>query len=286
VRPRISEFSYGFALTRELIDKKWNGLQLTAAPFLPSLIAEGQQGGGFDVSLQSVNALVFLQFKVSHYMTRTTAKGVRTGHLSVPHYRFDVHAPRSSDQHRLLLELEQQVAILPRIVRYVAPAFYTEGQFDAAFFANEVSDRSVFVAPSQIVLPDDREHSVGFPSPAGPTVVLSEPRVIDGITDYVRFTEEIRKVVTTNESLSVAGPQIEALRDAVLNLARDVEPETKPERLFGHVAWIDRDQVPRAAALPRADTTSLRRMRPLDAIGHVAWTQFSCQTIAVARREG
>lgn len=44
----------------------------------------------------------------------------------------------------------------PRIVRYVAPAFYTEGQFDAAFFANEVSDRSVFVAPSQILLPDDQ----------------------------------------------------------------------------------------------------------------------------------
>ena len=107
MRPRISEFSYGFALTRELIDKKWNGLQLTAAPFLPSLIAEGREGGGFDLHLKSVNALVFLQFKVSHYMTRGTAKGVSTGHLSVPYYRFDIHAPRSSDQHRLLLQLEQ-----------------------------------------------------------------------------------------------------------------------------------------------------------------------------------
>jgi hypothetical protein len=114
-------------------------------------------------------------------------------------------------------------------------------------------------------------------------VVLSEPRVIDGVTDYISFTGDIRKVVTTNEPLSVTGPQIEALRDAVLNLARDVEPETKPERLFGHVAWIDRDQVPRPETLPRVDTASLRRMRPLDAIGHVAWTQFSCQSYAIDR---
>jgi hypothetical protein len=51
-------------------------------------------------------------------------------------------------------------------------------------------------------------------------VVLSKPRVIDGGTDYISFTGDIRKVVTTNEPLSVTGPQIEALRDAVLNLAR------------------------------------------------------------------
>src|SRR5215831_13273838 len=102
MRPRVSEFSYGFALTRELIDKKWSGLQLTAAPYLPSLISEGREGGGFDVSLTGINVLLFLQFKVSHYMTRASAKGVNTGHLNVPYYRFDIHAPRSSDQHQLL----------------------------------------------------------------------------------------------------------------------------------------------------------------------------------------
>ena len=58
MRPRISEFSYGFALTRELIVKRWEGLQLTKAPYLPSLVAEGQQGGGFDVKLDSINMIL------------------------------------------------------------------------------------------------------------------------------------------------------------------------------------------------------------------------------------
>ena len=52
MRPRTSEFSYGFALTRELIDKRWKGLQPTSAPYLPSLWAEGQQG--FDVRLKGI----------------------------------------------------------------------------------------------------------------------------------------------------------------------------------------------------------------------------------------
>jgi hypothetical protein len=281
MRPRISEFSYGFALTRELIDKKWNGLQLTAAPFLPSLPAEGRPGGGFDVSLKSLNALVFLQFKVSHYMTRATAKGVSNGKLGVPYYRFDLHAPRSSDQHRLLVALEQQPGLPPRIVRYVAPAFYTEGEFDAAYFANVVSDRSVFIAPSQINLPDDREHSVGFVSPTDQGVVLSEPREIEGAIDYGAFRQRVENATSTSDRISTTVPEIQILRDILLQLALEIEPEATPERLFGNVTWVDRERVPHAATLPRLDEASTRRMRPLDAIGHVAWTQLSSQAIAL-----
>jgi hypothetical protein len=283
VRPRISEFSYGFALTRELIDKKWSGLQLTAAPFLPSLVVEGREGGGFDVNLQSVNVLVFLQFKVSHYMTRRTAKGVSTGQLSVPYYRFDVHAPRSSDQHRLLLQLEQQVNVPPHLVRYVAPAFYTEGEFDTAFFARTVSDQSVFVAPSQITLPDDREHSVGFQSPSGGRFVLSEPREIAGTIDYPTFQAGIERTLSLSRPLRVEASEIEALREVVLAIARDIEPETKPEQLFGHATWVQRDRIHSVESLARVDEKTLRRMRPLDAVGRIAWTQFSCQTIALRR---
>jgi len=45
--PDISEFSYGFALTHELIALA--GEPLRAAPIFPSLIEEGRAGGGYDV---------------------------------------------------------------------------------------------------------------------------------------------------------------------------------------------------------------------------------------------
>jgi len=48
MKPQISEFSYGYALTDELIH--WHGTNLTAAPIFPSLYQEGQVGGvGGDV---------------------------------------------------------------------------------------------------------------------------------------------------------------------------------------------------------------------------------------------
>jgi hypothetical protein len=42
--PEISEFSYGFALTHELITLA--GQPLRAAPIFSSLIEEGRAGGG------------------------------------------------------------------------------------------------------------------------------------------------------------------------------------------------------------------------------------------------
>jgi hypothetical protein len=280
VRPRISEFSYGFALTRELIAKKWSGLELVAAPFLPSLPAEGQPGGGFDVKLQGIKALVFLQFKVSHYMTRSTAKGVSTGHLTVPYYRFDVHAPKSSDQHRLLLQLEQTQNDPPHIVRYVAPAFFTEAQFNSAYFSDTVSIQSIFVAPSQIVLPTTGPHSVGFESPKHTAVVLSEPKEMLGKIDFVTFEASVA-VVRDRTAIPIDAPQIGNLREAMIQITRDVGPVAKPERLFGELSWVRADQVPRAESFPIVDEQRLRSMRPIDAVGNVAWTHLGCQTIAL-----
>lgn len=284
MRPRISEFSYGFALTRELIEKKWNGVELTAAPYLPSLLAEGKEGGGFDVNLKGVNVLVFLQFKVSHLMTRGTAKGVKTQHLQVPYYRFDVHAPRSSDQHRLLLDLENAGGTLPHLVRYVAPAFFTEGEFDAAFLASQVSDRSVFVAPSRIVLPDDKEHSVGFESTTSMPIVLSEPKAIDSVVDFDATTRQLRATVMQRKNVPVDGRQMDETLRHVLEIAQDMEPASKPAGLFQHDArGVVGDRIPEQDTFPRLDEAHIRRLRPIDAVGYIAWTQFGCQTLAVAR---
>ena len=79
----ISEFSYGFALVDELINR--GGWPITAVPVYPSLFDEGRLG--YDVALERGGVPVFLQFKLSHYMVRKTAKEVRKG-LTTPLYRF------------------------------------------------------------------------------------------------------------------------------------------------------------------------------------------------------
>jgi hypothetical protein len=47
---RLTEFSYGYCVTEELANGM--GPVLKAAPYFPSLLAEGKPGGGFDVRIQ------------------------------------------------------------------------------------------------------------------------------------------------------------------------------------------------------------------------------------------
>lgn len=77
MQPNISEFSYGYAITDELIH--WYGTTITASPVFPSLYQEGQQGGGWDLKLQRPGIPLFLQFKLSHCMIRTNAREHQKG---------------------------------------------------------------------------------------------------------------------------------------------------------------------------------------------------------------
>jgi hypothetical protein len=68
--PNISEFSYGYALTNDLMRRY--SLNSEGAPRFPSLRQEGQTGGGYDVELPRI--ALFLQFKLSRYMKGGRAK--------------------------------------------------------------------------------------------------------------------------------------------------------------------------------------------------------------------
>src|SRR5208282_3952523 len=99
--PKISEFSYGFALTNEIVG--W--APIGAAPLFPSLIEEGKAGGGYDVKLDMPAAPLYLQFKRADCMRRRTAREIseHTLTLSIPFYRFKITESGKSDQHELLL---------------------------------------------------------------------------------------------------------------------------------------------------------------------------------------
>lgn len=175
--PEISEFSYGFALTNELV--RW--AELSAAPIFPSLVAEGGPGGGYDVKLDRPGAPLFLQFKRSECMTRRSAREWKMvkdlgGRLSIPFYRFPITQALKSDQHELLLALDTT----PNLVFYAAPRFHALGEIDQAWQDAAVSARSVFVAPSEIGSLDEDRHCVAFD--AARTWICSEPREIRALT--------------------------------------------------------------------------------------------------------
>lgn len=155
MRAFFSEFSFGFAVTHELVTRV--GRFRVGAPRFPSLVAEGREGGGYDVSLGIVGFPLFLQFKVSERMIRSTAREWDV--FQDPYYRFKLHAPRHSDQHQLLLDLEND----GNSVYYAAPEFHHAEVLNEAFINQSVIDSTAFFSPAAIgPLPDQEEHAVVF----------------------------------------------------------------------------------------------------------------------------
>lgn len=177
MKPEISEFSYGFALTNELVG--W--VALSAAPIFPSLIEEGKAGGGYDVKLDRPGVPLFLQFKRSHCMVRQSAREYKAvvamgGALNVPYYRFPITEALTSDQHEMLLALDDGT----NLVFYAAPRFHQINEINQAWSRTDVARRSLFVAPSTIGPLDDAQHHIAFDS--ANTWLCSEPRAIEVLT--------------------------------------------------------------------------------------------------------
>lgn len=169
MRPDFSEFSYGYAVTEALIGQ--NSRPLRAAPIFPSLQAEGAPGGGYDVNLPFAGFPLFLQFKLSSCMVRRSAYEVQHGVLEPPLYRVHIRPTRHSQQHPMLLALEQKGFA----VFYVAPVFHEAAELNSAYLAGNILDRSYFFPPSMIGdLPDDDDHSISF-RPGWPVYFFSEP---------------------------------------------------------------------------------------------------------------
>ncbi len=183
----LSEFSYGYALTEELVSG--GSANLTAAPVFPSLYAEGQIGGGWDVMIPYPVVPLFLQFKLSHCMIRRTAK--ERGLLGVPYYRMHMRPSRFSDQHDLLLAWEAA----GNATFYAAPSFHTTDALNNAYLSRRVITRSAFFPPSVIgSLPDHFDHYLAFNSVA--VYLCSEPLKLDydfsGETHLRKFSEFAR----------------------------------------------------------------------------------------------
>lgn len=157
MNPDFSEFSYGYAVTEELVASL--KASVIAAPVFPSLYDEGKIGGGYDVKIPLAGKPIFLQFKLSDYLERTNSKEHRDGVLTVPYYRMYLRPTKHSDQHNLLLDLEAS----GESVFYIAPEFHLPSELNDFYLRNVVVANSAAFSPRDIgPLPDDEEHYVVF----------------------------------------------------------------------------------------------------------------------------
>ncbi len=194
MRPIISEFSYGFALTSELPCAL--GRHLTVAPIFPSLYDEGQPGGGYDVKLEISGILLFLQFKMSHRMVRNNAKETGRNNFNPPFYRMHLIPRKYSNQHQMLLDLEYK----EDNVYYAAPAFHAIQEFNYAYLKCKVCEFSRWIKPSFIgSLPDEKNHHVTFcPKGRSKLTFFSEPKVLDTDGSFENFKKDMHRSLKEN----------------------------------------------------------------------------------------
>lgn len=239
MRPLISEFSYGYALTEELAYECRS--RLLGAPIFPSLIDEGRSGG-YDLQLPIIGAPLFLQFKLSHYMSRASAREWNL--WGTQYYRMYLRALKHSRQHNLLLGLEAE----GNTVFYAAPTFHTASKLNQAYSARQVIQNSAFFRPSAIgSLPDLEEHYVVFhPLFRRAYRYSDEPQVVEFITGEKAF--ETILLATNNNLQKITPPFFQHITGLMLGIIKEELriKVTLPEGLFENV---ELHQIPVQAAL-------------------------------------
>lgn len=183
MRPTISEFSYGFLVTHELLHGVAHGVSI--APIFPSLRDEADLG--YDVKIGPSDRLLFLQFKLSEYLERNNAR--EADEIALPYYRMALYPARHSNQHEALLSLNEG----GELVYYAVPRFHTEEEMDDAFSNNSVLQRSAFFTPIEIgPLPDGDNHYVVF-NHSQNAKLCSSPKEIDG--ESITFESFLSRVI-------------------------------------------------------------------------------------------
>ena len=201
----FSEFTYGFALTNELISVT----PALSVPIFPSLIEEGR-GAGYDVRLDLPGKPLFIQFKLSRLMRGRRAIEFQNREFYAPFYRMSFRARARSRQHELLQTLEQQNS---EGVYYVAPAFHMLAQLNNYFERRQVAVNSRRVRPSEVPLPDDRtEHWLSFQrasggdvflhSEEGEKVELDERPFPEVLTEQIKLVDRRTPLIEVLQSVS------------------------------------------------------------------------------------
>ena len=113
---------------------------------------------GYDVRLGYRGLPIYLQFKLSDWLSRGRAKYLR--YYRRPYYRIPIASRRRSNQHNLLKDLADAGE---EHIYYVAPLFHRLEEFNDAYVANQMTQRSNWFPLHGLPrLVDDEEHDVTF----------------------------------------------------------------------------------------------------------------------------
>lgn len=217
MRPDISEFSYGYAVTEALI--KGRKSSLTAAPYFPSLIKEGKEGGGYDLALESTGVPLFLQFKLSECIVqdRADVPECAAGLFHPPFYRMHLRPARHSKQHKLLLDLEGK----GNLVFYVAPCFYKPAELNDAYLNEKILERSIAVKPGAIgPLPDREAHHLSFKNHSK-IYLCSKPRELQWPADFDSFNRYVYAGYSDANQYALSLDGLRSLRADMITILRN-----------------------------------------------------------------
>ncbi|MGN6595905.1 hypothetical protein [Sphingopyxis terrae] len=145
LRERLSEFSYGYGVTRET-ENLLRQIGIRPVPFLPSLLQEADLG--FDVAFERPGAPLLLQFKLGQSLTRFVRSDltVPAPPLDRPFWRFSINTAEPDGQFETLLKAETDGAE----VYYAAPRFSDWPHYAELFGREEILDTSLLIKPSDI----------------------------------------------------------------------------------------------------------------------------------------
>jgi len=258
MRPDFSEFSYGYAVTEELVRSL--RAAVAGAPIMPSLNDEGKKG--YDLKLPSKGKPVFLQFKLSDYLKKRSAREYQVDLLDVPYYRMHLRPTRHSDQHNLLLDLE----LAGEAVFYIAPEFHLPAELNDAYLRRAVISRSAAFRPSEIgALPDDDPHYLSFERGAplafrcsSDPIEVPKRSLKDGLLPVIEAADVQERDLGTEGLRSISDRMLE-----VLGRSEEREPERKKP--------VDLEGVRRIAA----------ERAPEQAIGYMARTFFDAELLVI-----
>lgn len=197
---RLSEFSYGYGVTRE-VEQLLKSIGIRTTPFLPSLLQEAKLA--FDVGFNKPGTVLMIQFKLGQSLRRfvRTDKRFPAPNLDRPFWRFILNTAEPDGQYETLLKAEMDGAE----AYYAAPRFVDWDQYLAYFQADAVLQNSILVKPSEIRNaliakgePDGR-HRVAYDLDR--IHVCSEPVQIPEVNPEEIGATTLRRIADTPRSL-------------------------------------------------------------------------------------
>jgi hypothetical protein len=236
----FSETSYGFALTREIMDQL--GPDLRAAPWYPTLRKEGSDGGGYDVKFDRPGVPLLIQFKRPDVVESRGAKEFKKHDLplDVPFFRMPLRTSGESTQHDMLLAHCATKAE----VYYAAPVFYTESAFNRLFMKRKVSDNSIFVDPADVGPLSKTAHHLSYVTKYEAWRFSDEPVIMKGDWSKEAMYRKI-KVALGQEDTTPASDSLVTFAAASKSLFQNtfdlpLPSDLSPEDLIGQVAQLCR----------------------------------------------